>query len=418
MIEFRNVTKTYNDKKAVDDISLKIDGGEFVFLIGPSGAGKSTFLNLLLKVISPDKGEIIYNDYSVNDLSSRQVPKHRRNIGIVYQDFSLLTKKTAYVNIAYAMQIIQAPKKLIRRQVPKVLALVGLSDSGGKYPSQLSQGEEQRIAIARALVNNPSVLIADEPTGNLDPETGWGIMTLLEQINNRGTTVIMVTHSKDIVDAMKKRVIAIDNGKLVNDEEDSSYHFDKLGIVPIAADDKTKEKAVPFINKKEDAKMMKAEKIERLNDILDEATASMENRSGLSLDEEIEEIKNENAMNINPTSSETEIEIEEKNITVEERISGTEIKTSKEIKKSEIKNGEIKTSDEKKQRRFIDIESLSPNNKEGFTLDDVEKDNEKGIKKGTKKRQLSEDTKSLFERFEAEDPFDIPDFLENKESND
>ena len=231
MIEYRNVTKRYENNIGVAGISLRIEDGEFVFLVGPSGAGKSTFVKLLLKMVDADKGRIIYNGYDVTKLKPRKVPQHRRSMGIVFQDFSLLPKKTVFENVAFAMEIVQKPRRVILKQVPQILELVGLSDSAKKYPNEISFGEQQRVAIARAIMNNPRVLIADEPTGNLDPDTGWEIMRLLEQINRHGTTVLMVTHSREIVNAMNKRVIAIRDGRLVRDELGGFYHpeeFDDL----------------------------------------------------------------------------------------------------------------------------------------------------------------------------------------------
>ncbi|MEG0392048.1 MAG: ATP-binding cassette domain-containing protein, partial [Anaerovoracaceae bacterium] len=190
----------------------------FVFLVGPSGAGKSTFIKLILKEISADAGSIKVKGKEITTLSNREIPNHRRNIGIVFQDFRLLNNKTVFENVAFAMEITHQSSRAIRRQVPQVLSLVGISSNANKYPDELSAGEQQRVAIARAIVNKPTVLIADEPTGNLDPETASEIMKLLERINERGTTVVMVTHAKDIVDRMKKRVITIDSGKIVRDE--------------------------------------------------------------------------------------------------------------------------------------------------------------------------------------------------------
>ena len=224
MIEYRNVSKRYGKNIGVADISLRIDDGEFVFLVGPSGAGKSTFVKLLLKMIDAEKGRILYNGYDVTRLTPRKVPEHRRSMGIVFQDFSLLPKKTVFENVAFAMEIVQRPRRAILRQVPQILELVGISAEANKYPTEISIGEQQRVAIARAIMNNPRVLIADEPTGNLDPDTGWEIMRLLEQINRRGTTVLMVTHSREIVNAMNKRVIAIKDGRLVRDEVGGFYH--------------------------------------------------------------------------------------------------------------------------------------------------------------------------------------------------
>lgn len=217
MIEYDNVTKYYKSNVGLENVSVKIDQGEFVFLVGPSGAGKSTFIKLLLKELDADSGTIRFDDWEVGKLSNREVPLFRRGIGIVFQDFRLLPKKTVFENVAFAMEIVHCTGRTIRRQVPQVLALVGIEGKADKYPDELSAGEQQRVAIARAIVNNPTVLIADEPTGNLDPETAWGIMRLLEHINNRGTMVIMVTHAKDIVDRMNKRVIAIENGRIIRD---------------------------------------------------------------------------------------------------------------------------------------------------------------------------------------------------------
>ena len=229
MIEYRNVSKKYGKNIGVADISLRIEDGEFVFLVGPSGAGKSTFVKLLLKMVDVDRGRIIYDGYDVTKLTPRMVPQHRRSMGIVFQDFSLLPKKTVFENVAFAMEIVQKPRRTIMRQVPMILDLVGISAEANKYPNEISIGEQQRVAIARAIMNNPRVLIADEPTGNLDPDTGWEIMRLLEQINRRGTTVLMVTHSREIVNAMGKRVIAIRDGRLVRDEKGGFYHPEELG---------------------------------------------------------------------------------------------------------------------------------------------------------------------------------------------
>ena len=223
MIEYRNVSKKYGSKIGVANIDVSINDGEFVFLVGQSGAGKSTFVKLFLKMIDVDRGHILYKGYDITKLTPRMVPRHRRSVGIVFQDFSLLPKKTIFENVAFAMEIIQKPRRTILRQVPQVLELVGIKEAK-KYPNEISIGEQQRVAIARAIINNPDVLIADEPTGNLDPDTGWEIMRLLEQINRRGTTVIMVTHSREIVNAMGKRVVAIKEGYIVRDERDGLYH--------------------------------------------------------------------------------------------------------------------------------------------------------------------------------------------------
>ena len=219
MITFSHVTKTYRTNIGLDDVSVDIAKGDFVFLVGPSGAGKSTFIKLILKEIDADEGSIIVDDKEVTTLSNREVPELRRKIGTVFQDFRLLPKKTVFENVAFAMEVLHKSKRQISKQVPQVLSLVGITDKAHKYPDELSAGEQQRVAIARAIINNPTVLIADEPTGNLDPITAAEIMDLLEQINMRGTTIVMVTHAKDIVDRMKKRVIAIEKGKIIRDEE-------------------------------------------------------------------------------------------------------------------------------------------------------------------------------------------------------
>lgn len=226
MITFQNVTKTYGTNIGLQDVDIHIAKGDFVFIVGSSGAGKSTFIKLILKEISPERGRIIIKDMEVTKLSNRQIPILRRNIGIVFQDFRLLPKKTVYENVAFAMEIIHMNKRNIRRQVPQVLSLMGISNKANKYPNELSAGEQQRVAIARAIVNNPNVLIADEPTGNLDPETAWEIMRLLSEINMRGTTVLMVTHAKEIVDRMGKRVVAIEAGKIVRDDAKGAYGYD------------------------------------------------------------------------------------------------------------------------------------------------------------------------------------------------
>jgi len=224
MVELRNVSKTYpNGTVALRDINLKIEKNEFVFLVGPSGSGKSTLVKLLLKEEDATEGEVYVNGYDVTSMTRQEIPYLRRSLGCVFQDFRLLPNKTVYENVAFAMIITEALPKEIRRQVPMALALVGLSRKANMYPSQLSGGEQQRVALARALVNNPSLLIADEPTGNLDPETSWEIMKLLSEVNHRGTTVIVATHEKSIVDEMKKRVIAISKGLIVRDQEKGQY---------------------------------------------------------------------------------------------------------------------------------------------------------------------------------------------------
>jgi len=224
LIQFVNVSKEYkNGVKALSNVNLSIEKGEFVFLVGPSGAGKSTIIKLILKEEDPTEGKIYLNDMDITKVKNRKIPYIRRKVGVVFQDFRLLQNKTVYENVAFAMEIIGAHPKEIRRNVPMVLSMVDLSRKAYCYPDELSGGEHQRVAIARAIVNSPPILIADEPTGNLDPETAWEIMNVLRDINRRGTTVLMATHAKDIVDIMKKRVIAIESGKIVRDEEKGVY---------------------------------------------------------------------------------------------------------------------------------------------------------------------------------------------------
>lgn len=227
MIEMQDVWKTYPDgSHALKGISVKVDRNEFVYVVGPSGAGKSTFMKLIYREERPTKGSIFVNGFNLEKLKQRKIPFIRRNIGVIFQDFRLLPKLTVYENIAFAMEVIEAPKKLIKKRTLEVLDLVRLKDKAQSLPTQLSGGEQQRIAIARAIVNNPSVIIADEPTGNLDPETSWDIMKLMEEINFRGTTIIMATHNKEIVNTMRKRVLAIESGRIVRDEARGDYGYE------------------------------------------------------------------------------------------------------------------------------------------------------------------------------------------------
>ena len=220
MIEFKNVSKKYGTGTlAVDNANFTIEKGEFAFLIGNSGCGKSTIIKMMLKEEEPSAGKIFINGRDITKIKPSKVPYLRRSMGIVFQDFRLLPDKTVYENVAFAMYVVRASQKHIRRQVPMVLSLVGLSQKAKMYPNELSGGEQQRVALARAIVNNPSMLIADEPTGNLDPNTAWDIMELLNDINLRGTTVVVATHAKDIVDKMNRRVIRIEHGNIVRDEK-------------------------------------------------------------------------------------------------------------------------------------------------------------------------------------------------------
>ena len=224
MIELKNVSKVYdNGSIALDHVSLHIGKGEFVFVVGASGAGKSTLIKLLSYEELPSRGSVFVNGIEVNKLAKNRVPYLRRKMGIVFQDFRLLPNKTAQENVAFAMEVIQAPRRLIRRRVRDVLDLVGLVGKADALPKNLSGGEQQRVAIARAIVNRPLLLIADEPTGNLDPETSRDIMEVFKKINHMGTTVLMVTHDKTLVDMMNKRVIEIDDGKVVRDEQKGGY---------------------------------------------------------------------------------------------------------------------------------------------------------------------------------------------------
>ena len=219
MIELSRVCKTYETgSKAVKDISLTIDDGEFVFIVGRSGSGKSTLMKLLLKELEPTKGRIVVNDMDLGRMPRRYIPKYRRRLGVVFHDLRIQKDRTVFENVAFAQRVIGVPGRVIKETVPEMLRLVGLSSKYKAYPRQLSGGEQQRVAIARALINNPEVLLADEPTGNLDSFNTHGIMKLLEEINQRGTTVIVVTHSQEMVDEMNKRVITMERGSIISDE--------------------------------------------------------------------------------------------------------------------------------------------------------------------------------------------------------
>ena len=227
MIEISKLTKTYDrGTKALRDVNITIDDGEFVFITGRSGSGKSTLIKILLKEVEPTSGRVVVNDMNLGKMPRRYVPKYRRRLGVVFQDFRLLKDKTVYENVAFAQRVVEADYKTMKRRVMEVLNQVGLGSKAKYYPDQLSGGEQQRVAIARALINRPEILLADEPTGNLDPHNAMEIMGLLEKINRRGTTVIVVTHSHEIVDMMKKRVITIDRGMVIRDEEESGYRYE------------------------------------------------------------------------------------------------------------------------------------------------------------------------------------------------
>jgi cell division ATP-binding protein FtsE len=224
MIEFVDVTKVYdNHTLALNNVSLTIKKGEFVFLVGSSGSGKSTIIKMLFKEIEPTQGKLIFNNTDATNLKKSQIAFYRRNIGVIFQDFKLIQTLNVYENVAFALRVTGAKTKDIRKKVPIALSLVGLSSRFKSFPNELSGGEQQRVSIARAIVNNPKVLIADEPTGNLDHETAMGIMDTLIAINKSGTTILMATHAKDIVDSMRKRVIAIENGTIIRDEIRGTY---------------------------------------------------------------------------------------------------------------------------------------------------------------------------------------------------
>ncbi|WP_164668097.1 cell division ATP-binding protein FtsE [Virgibacillus doumboii] len=227
MIKMKDIYKTYaNGVTALNGINIDIDQGEFVYIVGPSGAGKSTFVKLMYREVKPSDGTIIINEVDMSELKEKKVPFLRREIGVIYQDFKLLPKLSVYENIAFALEVIEESPRNIRKRVMDVLDLVGLKNKARFIPDELSGGEQQRVSIARAIVNHPKIVIADEPTGNLDPETSWGIMRIFEEINARGTTVIMATHSKEIVNTIKKRVIAVEDGLIVRDEQRGEYGYE------------------------------------------------------------------------------------------------------------------------------------------------------------------------------------------------
>lgn len=224
MLEMYGVSKRYpNGVLALSDVNVRVGKGEFVFLVGPSGAGKSTFVRLIYAEEGPTAGRVLVSGRDITRLRPREIPYLRRTLGVVFQDFKLLPQKTAFENVALTLQVVGASRRELRRKVNRALALVGLSGRADHYPAELSGGEQQRVSLARALVNNPVMLIADEPTGNLDPDTSWQLISLLEEVNRQGTTVIVATHAWDIVDRMRKRVIEIEAGKIVRDEEGGRY---------------------------------------------------------------------------------------------------------------------------------------------------------------------------------------------------
>ncbi|MTB48353.1 cell division ATP-binding protein FtsE [Streptococcus uberis] len=227
LIEMKGVTKKYRrSTTALRDINFTVNQGEFVYLVGPSGAGKSSLIKLLYREEQVTSGSLFVGEFNLTKLKGKHVPILRRNIGVVFQDYKLLPKKTVFENVAYAMEVIGEKRRQIKKRVPEVLELVGLKHKMRSFPDQLSGGEQQRVAIARAIVNNPKLLIADEPTGNLDPEISWEIMQLLERINVQGTTILMATHNSHIVNSLRHRVIAIEDGRIVRDEEEGEYGYD------------------------------------------------------------------------------------------------------------------------------------------------------------------------------------------------
>lgn len=227
MLQMMNVSKVYpSGSVALQSININIAPGEFVFVVGPSGAGKSTFIKMLFKEVIPSSGTILVNGVNINKLEHKEIPYLRRQLGIIFQDYRLLPDRTVYENVAFAMQVIEAPKRKIRRRVSEVLNMVGLRSRHHAYPSELSGGEQQRIAIARAIVNDPKLVIADEPTGNLDPDTARDIMRIFNEINASGTTIIMATHDKEIVNEMSRRVVAIEHGHIVRDEKNGVYGYE------------------------------------------------------------------------------------------------------------------------------------------------------------------------------------------------
>ncbi|MCH5317140.1 MAG: cell division ATP-binding protein FtsE [Eubacterium sp.] len=267
MIEFRDVSKVYdsNGTKALNNVNIKIEDGEFVFIVGSSGAGKSTFLKLIMQEEKPTSGAVIVGDYSSETIKKRQIPYYRRTMGIVFQDFRLIPKMSVYNNVAFAMRVIGAKEKEIRKRVPYILQLVGLSHKARSMPNELSGGEQQRVSLARALVNNPKLIVADEPTGNVDPEMSHEIVDMLTKINNNGTTVIMVTHEHELVRAFPRRVIVIKNGEVVSDTPDPTH---------AQFDFEETEKSSDFYFYNEDIKLGK--EVEDIFDSLEDAVSGFD----------------------------------------------------------------------------------------------------------------------------------------------
>ncbi len=227
MIEMQDVWKEYsNGVNALSGVSVRIPQGEFVYVVGPSGAGKSTFIKLMYREERPTKGHIFVGGFNIEKLRERQIPIMRRHIGVVFQDYKLLQKLTVTENIAFALEVIETSRRTIQKRVAEVIELVGLKEKANMLPRELSGGEQQRVAVARALVNKPNVVVADEPTGNLDPENSWAILKLFERVNDQGTTIVMATHNRELVNAYKKRVIAIEGGRIIRDQERGEYGYE------------------------------------------------------------------------------------------------------------------------------------------------------------------------------------------------
>ncbi|NLJ71317.1 MAG: cell division ATP-binding protein FtsE [Clostridiaceae bacterium] len=315
MIEFRNTEKIYpNGAKALTDINFTIESGEFVFCVGESGAGKSTLIRLITCEERPSKGTIILDNYELSRLQKRLIPNLRRKIGMIFQDFRLIESKTIFENVAFAMEIIGASKAQIKRRVPMVLSVVGLRDKADHYPSELSGGEAQRVGVARAMINNPGLILADEPTGNLDPANGEAILALLDEINKAGTTVICCTHDASLVDLMQKRVIELSKGRLIRDEKCGAYSdcvperelsFERSDEENAALDEAIYEN-MHFEHQRRQAK--RAKQSAEIKSMLDEDSRKRRNR--LSLAERIAKMRML-AENIEPNNSQSKIDIEQ-----------------------------------------------------------------------------------------------------------